>query len=168
MKKIPHLLAKFRLLVGFMGERNQSGWWDSSFLAESSEAFLRPIFPRTFFQAQYRGVCESAKYIHDERIGRGRNYHLYRMPDAIEKLTEQVIHDSDFFTQLKSMLISKEAALEEIKVSSTQNTESLKGPILVGDYNPKDLEKILKITLGHYLRSFSDGSQCFPFMRLEV
>jgi hypothetical protein len=40
-------LAKLRAAAGYLGERDQAGWWPSAFLATTSPAFLAPVFART-------------------------------------------------------------------------------------------------------------------------
>ena len=55
------------------------------FLSSSSKAFLGPIYPNSIDIAQYSGVCQAASIVHDEHIGIGKHYHLYRLPDAIER-----------------------------------------------------------------------------------
>jgi len=66
-------LVKFRLAIGYLGEREQFGWWQSSFFTQGSDAFLTPIFGRTKALAQCNGVTQAAAIIHDERIGTGKS-----------------------------------------------------------------------------------------------
>src|SRR6202022_616251 len=82
--KLIHNIVGLRLAVGLLGEQEQSGWWPSSFLGRHAPAFLRPIFGSKTRMAQYHGVTEAACRVHDERIGVGRVYHLYRLPETIE------------------------------------------------------------------------------------
>jgi hypothetical protein len=37
-------IAGIRVAVGFLGEKEQAGWWPSSFFATASAAFLGPLF----------------------------------------------------------------------------------------------------------------------------
>jgi hypothetical protein len=59
-KKIIHNLTLLRLVVGYLGEKNQYSWWSSSFLTENSKKILEFTFPRTASIAQYEGVSASA------------------------------------------------------------------------------------------------------------
>lgn len=72
-------IAAIRAAVGYLGEKDQAGWWSSSFFASTGSAFLSPIFPRTQVVAQCQGVSGAASKIHDERIGVGNVYHLFRL-----------------------------------------------------------------------------------------
>ena len=80
-----HQIVGLRLAVGLLGEQEQSAWWPSSFLGRHAQAFLNPIFGIKTRMAQYHGVTEAACRIHDERIGVGRVFHLYRLPGTIEQ-----------------------------------------------------------------------------------
>ena len=86
-------LATLRIVIGYLGERDQFAWWQSSFFSAGSEAFLSPIFARTRFLAQCTGVTQAASAIHDARIGTGNVYHLFRLPEDmaqdIHQLTER-------------------------------------------------------------------------------
>ncbi len=45
-------LAKLRLIIGYLAEREQFGWWQSSFFTQGNNAFLSPLFSRTQIVAQ--------------------------------------------------------------------------------------------------------------------
>jgi hypothetical protein len=83
--KLIHQIIGLRLAVGLLGEQEQSGWWPSRFLGRHAHAFLNPIFGGKTRMAQYHGVIEAACRIHDERIGVGRVFHLFRLPETIEQ-----------------------------------------------------------------------------------
>jgi hypothetical protein len=78
-------IARLKLLVGFLGEQSQFNWWLSAFFAPSSSAFLAPVFSKNAFADQYHGVQEAASRVHDEHIGIGRVYHLFRLPEHVEQ-----------------------------------------------------------------------------------
>ena len=80
-----HQFVALRLAVGLLGEQEQSAWWPSGFLGRHAQAFLNPVFGGKTRMAQYHGVTEAACRIHDERIGVGRVFHLYRLPETIEQ-----------------------------------------------------------------------------------
>lgn len=64
-------LLQMRLLVGFLGERAQFGWWPTAFYEASSRQFLEPVFSKTSRLAQYHGVVEAARRLHDEHLSVG-------------------------------------------------------------------------------------------------
>jgi hypothetical protein len=107
-------LCETRLLVGFLGEKHQAGWWDSSFLSASSNAFLAPVFPNSMMLAKYNGVCRAASRVHDDRIGLGRHYHLYRLPDAIERLLAQTLQNDARTSELSKNISDRETAMNRL------------------------------------------------------
>ena len=83
-KDIYKLIAELKLLIGYLGEKNQFNWWDSNFLGTSSGVFLIHPYPRTTLLAQYHGVSEAALLAHDESV-------YWVMPDAQKaNLTKQI------------------------------------------------------------------------------
>tara|TARA_B100000686_G_scaffold343118_1_gene423375 strand:- start:618 stop:986 length:369 start_codon:yes stop_codon:yes gene_type:complete len=82
-------IGRLRVIVGYLGEKDQHNWWGCSFFSAISSSFLDPVFPRTAFLARCHGVKAKATRLHDERIGVGKVYHLFRLPEH----TEQKLHE---------------------------------------------------------------------------
>ena len=83
MNAIATTIAELRVLIGYLGEKGQANWWGSEFFSTTAAAFLAPIFNRSLFLAQYQGATAAAAKIHDEAIGVGSIYHLFRLPIGI-------------------------------------------------------------------------------------
>jgi hypothetical protein len=154
-----------RLAIGYLGEKDQHGWWGSAFLSPSAKSFLAPVFVKTTLTAQYNGVCVAAARVHDERIGLGLHYHLYRLPDMIERMAVRCAENRPPGAGTSANFTSIEAAtsfLEQFCVGSATMAE---GPVVVGDFSEKKLESLLRLSASHYLQAFTGGYQCFPYMR---
>src|SRR5262245_51587114 len=82
-------LAVVRALVAFLGEKDQFGWWDCSFLGSTGRKYLAITFPRSYIAAGVMAACEAARRVHDARIGKGRVYHLFRLRHATERRLQQ-------------------------------------------------------------------------------
>ncbi|MBE7635958.1 BrxE family protein [Sneathiella sp. P13V-1] len=162
---VEKLIVELRLLVGFLGEKSQGNWWGSNFIGTSSEAFLVPIFSRTTMFARYHGVCEAAMLVHDEHIGVGTNFHLYRMPDSVERGAAKALADSDFQQRLNDVLGSSEVAQTRLVELVTTDTNIVEGPVVLGTYADAGLNQRLHQAASHYLRAFKEGYKCFPYMR---
>jgi len=162
------ILAELRLLVGFLGEKSQSNWWGSNFINTSSEAFLAPVFSRTTMLARYHGVCEAAMLVHDEHIGVGANYHLYRMPDSVERSAAKALADTDFQQQLSEVLGSSEAAQKRLGELAATDTNKVEGPVVLGSYADADLNQQLRESASYYSQAFNEGYKCFPYIRETV
>ena len=159
------LIVELRLLVGFLGEKSQSSWWGSNFIGTSSEAFLAPVFSRTTILARYHGVCEAAMLVHDEHIGVGANYHLYRMPDSAERAAAKALADTDFQQQMSDVLGSSESAQSRLGELAATDTNKVEGPVVLGSYADAELNQLLRQSASHYSRAFKEGYKCFPYMR---
>ena len=70
-------ILKLRLVVGFLGERAQFGWWSTAFYEPSGRLFLEPVFSKTPQFAQSHGVLEAARLIHDEHLRVGTQVELH-------------------------------------------------------------------------------------------
>lgn len=157
-------VADLRMAVGYLGEKSQNNWWSSSFLAPQAKTYLSPIYPRTVALAQYRGVTEAALLVHDEFIGIGKNYHLFRLPEAVEHAAADYIQaqDEDHYPK---MLESQESALDVLQKLAAGKGDKAEGPVTVGQYSDSTLSEMLQEAAGYYLAAFQSGAKCYPFMR---
>jgi hypothetical protein len=157
-------ICEVRLLVGFLGEKQQFNWWESAFLSPVSKSFLTPVFPKTTLRSQYNGVCQASSLVHDSFIGTGFHYHLYRLPDSIERMACMAADNSmDAITAVHlSSVATAMARLEQFCVVPTPRCE---GPIVVGDYNDRKLDSLLRKMASHYCQAFTGGYKCYPYMR---
>jgi hypothetical protein len=152
-----------RLAVGILGERDQSGWWSSSYFGSTSQAFLAPVFGKHAFQAKYQGVVEAARRVHDERIGIGNVFHPFRLPEIVE----QQIHDT--FLSFEDAAAEQMATVEAAKAALLKINGTVKdlkeGPTLL--QSPEAAFEIdwLKEAASLYSTAFDTGIQCFPYIR---
>lgn len=98
MNDLIHEIAKLRTCVAFLGEKEQNNWWPCSFLSSSGAAFLTPVFPKTSLLARVNGASTAAQVIHDEYIGVGNVYHLFRLPENIEREIAQILTKEQSFS----------------------------------------------------------------------
>lgn len=155
-------LINIRAIIGFLGEKSQFGWWDTNFLSETGLKFLKITFPRTAFSAGVNSVAEAARRLHDNRIGKGRVFHLFRMPEFVEQRIHLRLQDFDSSSLLQS-LKDKNNALEELQSMTNTSLGINEGPIQVG--NRKNLLQLpyIKKTAKLYLNAFENGIQTFPY-----
>lgn len=155
------LYGYLRLLVGYLGEKNQGNWWSTTFFDASSKFFLAPVFTRTTRLAQYNGVREAARRLHDEQIGIGKVFHLFRLPEEIEQDLQQLIINmpDDWF----AAIMSKESALAVLRSFSEETISISEGPQLIGAFDIFYRSCSSKILAEHYLAAFEQGIQNFPY-----
>ena len=66
------------------------------FLGPIGFRFLETIFPRTTRAAVLRSTSEAACIVHDRSLGCMGNYHLFRLPPALEDRLQQAIEKLDW------------------------------------------------------------------------
>jgi len=88
-RQIAENLVLLRMAVGAAGEDKELAWWRSAFCGSMSGACLAPIFPKTVSLAALTGVTAAACRVHDEHIGVGRVFHLFRLPEDLEQAVDR-------------------------------------------------------------------------------
>lgn len=157
------MLVQLRIVVGYLGEKGQHGWWQSSFYTQGSSAFLSPLFGRTQVLAQCNGVTHAAALVHDERIGIGHVYHLFRLPEEIEQAIHQALQDPILAKELQKMITQPEDALDHLRKSALSTASSKIGPIRLGNFDALRDIKTWKKAAGAYLFGFEQKTLVFPY-----
>lgn len=152
-------ISRLRVLVGYLGERHQSNWWASTFLGRTSEAFLAPIFGNAIASARVVGVTEAARRVHDEAIGVGRTFHLFRLPETLEQELHRTMSESKETAAPESV----DAAMEEMKALSSRDSESKPGPLHVGGLHMLVDPQWVPVVASHYRAAFAAGVRSFPY-----
>jgi hypothetical protein len=163
--KEPHLrtLLSMRLLVGYLGERSQFAWWPTKFYEASSRPFLEPVFSKTSRLAQYHGVLEAARRLHDEHLNVG-SFHLFRMPEEVEQDLHAIVQSAlgeELATQTGQNM---EAALEALTQLGVTTAPTGEGPIAVGAIQDIDSADVLQAIASAYLTAFSRSSRIYPYL----
>lgn len=161
-------LAKLRVVVGYLGERDRFSWWQCSFFSAGSQAFLAPIFARTQFLAQCSGVIWAAAKVHDERIGTGHVYHLFRLPEDVEQDIHQLLHSAELTQEIASFITDQETALNFLQQDADLIDSSAVGPVLINKTEAlRDLTPWRSVC-AHYAHGFSHGVEIFPYFADSV
>lgn len=157
---IPALL-QLRLIVGYLGERAQCAWWPTAFYESSSKLFLEPVFTKTARLAQYHGVVEAARRLHDEHLSVG-SYHLFRLPEEVEQGLYTAMQSSagESWTQPQS----KDDALQMLTQLAATKAMTSVGPMAVGHIRDIDSPDTLKTIARAYLTAFTGNARSYPYM----
>lgn len=155
-------VLRLRGIVGFLGEKAQSGWWDTSFLNPTGQQFLTVTFPRTAMVASLTSVTEAARRLHDERIGKGGVYHLFRLPLPAEEQLHQMLLESDW-AFLKDEIKDRATAMETLRKQAKDGLRAPEGPVQVGTGKNMLTSFALEELAKHYHDAFSRSIQSFPY-----
>lgn len=158
-------IAELRVLVGYLGEKGQANWWGSDFFGATAIAFLAPIFNRSLLLAQYQGATAAAAKVHDEAIGVGRIYHLFRLPIGLEQASAAALNDAAFAQTLQTRLANREWALARLGEIAGAPVSASPGPVSLGLMS-QDLKAELQRAAGLYCSALTTGIQTFPYVRV--
>lgn len=155
------LLATLRLVVGLLGEKEQACWWESSFLSGVSATFIAPLFPRTALLAQCHGVTAAAMRVHDERIGIGEVFHLFRLPEDMERSVHELLQDHEAVNRIQKSLVSTDSARAFLEQSEATTPDV--GPTLVANTAGLRKRKSWQTVAAKYAAGFRNDSEVFPY-----
>ena len=156
-------LAILRIVVGYLGEKNQFGWWSSAFFSKGSDAFLSPVFGRTQLLAQCTGVSQAATLVHDDRIGIGDVYHLFRLPEELAQGIHEALHNPELPGMIESLIDNQSSALEYVKQDAEIPSDDEVGPVRMGNRNDLHSMDHWDGARTYYAKAFATGEQVFPF-----
>ncbi|MFX1695872.1 BrxE family protein [Paraburkholderia sp. A1RO-1] len=157
------ILLQLRVIVGFLGERTQCAWWPTAFYETSGRLFLEPVFSKTSRLAQYHGVLEAARRLHDEHLSVG-SYHLFRLPEEIEQDLHAMVQGGGGEELASEVVQSKETALEALKRLAATSDNSSVGPTAVGSIKDLDSAETLKTIAAAYLSAFNKNAKTYPYL----
>jgi hypothetical protein len=161
MKELARLL-QLRVSVGFLGERSQYDWWPTAFFGAASKQFLEPVFVKSALHAQYHGVIEAARRVHDEHLSAG-SFHLFRFPEEMEQDLFAVLKRSAVDASAPRMPETKEHALSTLRALTGSAGNASEGPTLVGSIGDLSNPKTIGEVAGAYLSAFTSGTHSYPY-----
>ena len=156
-------ILKMRLLVGYLGERAQFSWWPTAFYEASGRLFLEPVFSRTSRLAQYHGVLEAARRLHDEHLSVG-SYHLFRLPEEVEQNLHNLVQRPEADEFALQEMRSKDAALSSLKNLAGAISVTSVGPTVIGDIGDLDSPNTARSIAAAYLSAFSKDAKTYPYL----
>ena len=158
-------ILQLRLLVGYLGEKTQFGWWSTSFYGDYSLRSLEFVTPKTAGLAQYHGVLEAARILHDEHLNLGC-YHLFRLPEEVEQDVHAIIQSTevkDFSSQIPK---SKNEALDALETlaSITVRPNTNFGPTAIGNINDLHSADTFEFIARAYHSAFLQNTKIYPYL----
>ncbi len=154
-------IIKLRIAVGLLGERDHGNWWPSLWFTTNAVAFLSPVYGARTDAARYQGLVETARIVHDSRIGVGQAFHLFRLPETLERRLHDVVVSNDATS--KAGGIPQKSDAEALLFEIAEAVDASAGPIRVGSATELDTSSWIKVLAGHYLSAFRSSQQTFPY-----
>lgn len=160
-------LLGLRILVGYLGEKHQFGWWGTSFFDPASITFILPVFTKTSFLAQYHGTVDAARLVHDERLSNGC-FHLFRLPEEVEQDLQALVLATSNGELQKLLPVSTEDALSRLRSYAGTSTVQHTGPVSIGTIEQINDQSIVQDFASSYMSGFDNRSQVFPYVSGKV
>jgi hypothetical protein len=132
-------------------------------MSPTSATFLTPVFGSRVLQARYQGVLEAARRVHDERIGVGRAFHPFRLPEGVEQRVHDAVQSAG--RELDGSLACPDAARASLAALAGKPLEAKEGPTLLGTADMLNGLAWVAAAASLYSSAFAAGVQCFPYFR---
>jgi hypothetical protein len=158
-------LINLRLLVGYLGEAHCHGWWNTQFLNTTGQRYLAFNFPRSAVSAGLHATSEAACRLHDEHIGRGRVFHLFRLPTSLEQELHALQLDKTVQDELLALVSDQESAMGHLSALAASGVATQEGPVQVGTETCLTGKSTVPNLAAHYLNAFRTGIQTFPYFK---
>jgi hypothetical protein len=162
----PHDLIRLRIMVLCLGESQHANWWRSQFLSPTGLSYLAYPYPRSTFAAAVRSATQAAQLVHDEAIGRGQVFHLFRLPRAEERQMTAL---------LQTDLVPLREAFEPIFTDRSALMAALLG--LAGQEPPAQVQGPVRLAFAEdrwirqlatlYAGAFAQSQQVFPYLEAQ-
>ena len=162
MSMLPQKFASVRVAVEFLGQTGFAGWWSSSFLSHNGLAVAQYNFPRAANYAAVNATTAAAKRMHDERIGKRRCVHLFRLSLGDEVLIQRAIQHNGC-ELLNSMPKRREEAMKLLEAEGGEVITVEPGPVQIGTSVDAFTETGLSELAKHYFAAFRQDVQCLPY-----
>ena len=156
-------LLRLRLITGFLGERAQHAWWPTAFYESSSRLFLEPVFAKTSRLAQYHGVVEAARRLHDEHLSVG-SFHLFRLPEEVEQDLHALIQAANGAELVADLPATKDIALAALKQVAEGASVRGDGPTMVGQIKDLASPAVSAAIAAAYVSAFTQGVKSYPYL----
>jgi hypothetical protein len=156
-------ILRLRLLVGFLGERSQFAWWNTSFFGDYSLSSLEFVVPKTAPLAQYHGVVEAARRLHDEHVNVG-SFHLFRLPEEMEQDLHALMGTDAGTRVLQNAAQGKDEALALLSQMAGNKQSTMEGPLSVGGIDQFGTHEVSAAIAAGYSFAFANHTRAYPYL----
>jgi hypothetical protein len=162
MPKIESLVKKYRelrYLVAYLGEKAQFGWWQTSILSKTGQAYHLRLFPRSSSLSTLIAATAVAAKFHDEKLSSSRSFHLFRLPGALE---EGMHHGS--LDELPALdTLTTESAFARLLQIAEGTPIAADGPVQIGSEKQIFSGYAIPKLAGHYAHALKSGNKSIPY-----
>jgi len=121
------------------------------------------VFSKTSRLAQYHGVTEAARRLHDEHLSLG-SYHLFRLPEELEQDIHALMQSPDGENLAIGLPQTKGDALNAMTVLTPNPAKLAEGPKLVGSIDDIESQNAIQLFAAAYLSAFQHNLKTYPYL----
>ena len=118
---------------------------------------------KTQVLAQVSGVTRAASLVHDERIGVGQVYHLFRLPEDLEQGVHQALYAAELCDQISTLISGRESAMAYLRQETASLAQKGVGPVHIGDAQKLRDSRSWSIAAALYAHGFENHSEIYPY-----
>jgi hypothetical protein len=163
---MPEKYIALRNAISCLGQSAELGWWNSTFLTSNGLAIIEFNFPRAAGFAALNATVAAAKRFHDERIGKRRCNHLFRLSFADEIALQRTVLTAGGEV-LDGYACSQEDAIRRLESMAKGKVTAQSGPKRVGDANQAFTPEGFQLLADYYLAGLQQGVACLPYFSNE-
>jgi hypothetical protein len=160
-------LLQLQIMVLALGEAHHAGWWRSQFLSPVGLSHLSYLYPRSNFGAAVRAASRAARAVHDASIGIGDVFHLFRLPQTLERRLDDVLRDSEteLHVQFGATIRQKQDLLDRLATLSevSPDVQVQAGPRRLGTLRDLQRPSSVAAMSSLYCAAFQNGLRMFPY-----
>jgi hypothetical protein len=162
-------ILNLRILVLALGELSEPPWWRSRYLSETGLRFLERIYPRSALSAAINSTGSAACRIHDIAIGKRGAFHIFRLPNNLEREVNHLLSSRDDSWIGISNLLGDAEKLKKrlLEISLPCNSYDWIGPHRIGAAEDALKAKSYQIMAASYFNAFEKGHQAFPYFEIK-
>ena len=167
--QLANTALRLRVLVLALGE--SSNWWRTQYLTGPGLRILGRVYPRTAFGAAVQAATDAACDLHEASIGRGRGYHLFRLPSAYERDLRMMLVGSDgadLAEEIRPALGDTTALLLRLQELAEATPDAGVGPWRVGTDADLTQPDTFRCIAGAYVHAFQQGEKTFPYVEVAA
>lgn len=108
-------------------------------------------------------MTAAAALLHDDRIGVGQVFHLFRLPEDMEQAIQRILADESSARRLSQKVATADLALQLLRDFVSPGLKASAGPARVGDIEAIRSLAHWKHAAGIYAEAFANQHQSFPY-----
>lgn len=161
-----HDLVRLRIIILCLGESHHANWWRTQFLSPTGLSFLERLYPRSTFTNCVRSAAQAARVVHDEAIGLGQIFHLFRLPRHLENQVGVILrHSQDGFQQEFQSKFTDESALLGMLFAQVEESNAYaQGPVRLNFVENLWIGQMAAL----YYHAFVQHQQVFPYFEARA